>query len=174
MSITDVFRIVTSGNGQWRMVPKRPIQTTDGKFYTGRSRDTVLSTPTPAEMAEWSRRMATMSGCDLGRLWVGDLTSKLDAIKGDRTKLGDALTTVMDALADYSLGNDLSTSEASGGPSGSLAFHGGVKPEFSKASVGDSGGAQLRKWRDQTSNEVKSINANNAAFWDRQTAHQRR
>jgi hypothetical protein len=152
----------------------QPTRTTDS-LRTLTSRDTLLLTPSPSEMAEWSRRMATMSGCDLGRLWVGDLTEKFDAIKAtDPAKFADAVTTVMGALADYSLGNDLGTSEASSGPAGSLAFHGGVKPEFSKASVGDSGGAQMRRWRDQTSNVVASLNAKNAAFWEKQLAHQKR
>ncbi len=103
----------------------------------------------------------------MGRLWVGDLTEKLDAIKADPRKFADALGTVMGALADYSLGNHLGSSEASSGPAGSLAFIGGVKPDptTSKTSVGDSGGAQLRKWRDQTSTEVNSINAKNREFW---------
>jgi hypothetical protein len=162
-------RFFTTGS----MLPQRPIQTTDGKMLTvkpasplvgrWRFRDTVIGTVTPEEDAEWSRRMSTMSGCDLGRRWVGDLTEKLDAVKSsDPAKVRDAVATIMSGLADYTVGNDLGTSEASGGPAGALAFNGGL----SKAATADnSGGAQLRKWRDRTSNDVASINAANREYY---------
>jgi hypothetical protein len=169
MKIDDIFRVVTGPNGAWRMAPRKPIQTRDAAFYTGkgdplpgrsRARDMLLTTPTPTEMAAWSARMATMSGCDLGRLWVGDLTSKLDAVKSAHpAKFADAVETITDALANY--GNGFASSTAVSGPSGSLAFNG----TLSKVSVGDSGGAQLRKWRDQTSNKVEEMNVAAAALW---------
>lgn len=140
----------------------QPFRTTDSR-RTLTSRDALLSPPTASETAAWLARMATMSGLDLGRLWVGDLTSKLDAVKSaDPAKFADVVETITDALANY--GNGFASSTAVSGPSGSLTFNGSL----SKASVDDSGGAQLRKLRDQTANEVAKINADNGAFWDKQ------
>jgi hypothetical protein len=62
--------------------------------------DPPLTPPTDAELAENAKRVATMSGLDLGRTWVGDLTEKLDLIK-DRKQLGDTLASLVTALADY-------------------------------------------------------------------------
>lgn len=202
--IDEIFKLVATGDGRsaWRLVPRRPIRTTDGKMYTstgdhqvGRARDTVLSPPTPAENAEWSRRMATMSGYDGGLLWQGDLkpvgdavaavTDALRRVKGGTNRQKDALSKAVCAIANY--GNHLETSEADQGPAGALAFGGNdemnggreedvsghaissdAKPRFSKASVGDSGGAQMRKWRDQTGNEVAAMQRAINEFWARQ------
>ena len=100
------------------------IRTTDS---ARRSRDAILSAVTPAESAANAKRVAGLSGLNLGRVWVGDLTEKLDALKADPTKFADALGAAMTALTDYSLGNSLGSTETAPGPSGSLAFGGGMK-----------------------------------------------
>ena len=155
--------------------------------------DTVITPPTPEEDAEWSRRMATMSGFDGGTMWQGDLqpvgkavAQVADAIRRvrskDKRRAKDALAQAMTSLADF--GSYLETSEANVGPAGTLAFQGNddgltlsdihAANGISKAATGDSGGAQMRRWRDQTANEVAKINAQNAAYWERQTAWQKR
>jgi hypothetical protein len=137
-----------------------------------RTTDAILSTPTSAELEANQRHTSSTTGLDLGKRWTGDLkpvgeavARVIDALRRvkDRARQKDALSEAVVAIENF--GNDLGTSEASSGPAGSLAFNGGAKPEFSRASVGDSGGAQLRKWRDQTSNEVASINAKNREYY---------
>jgi hypothetical protein len=132
------------------------------------TKDAILSPPSREELAENQRRTAKMSGLDLGKLWIGDLKPKLDAIKGDRAKLADALSSLIVGLGEY--GNRIAQGDdpdcKSSSASGSMRLGGAG----SLASIGDSGGAQLRKWRDQTSNQVNSINAKNREFWDRKPA----
>jgi hypothetical protein len=137
--------------------------------------------------------MATMSGYDGGLQWQGDLqpvgqavNQVLDALRRvkDHARAKDALSQAVVAIANY--GNYLETSEADLGPSDVLAFEGNddamtladvhaannITP--SKAATGDSGGAQMRRVRDQTGCEVAKINAQNAAYWDKATAWQKR
>jgi hypothetical protein len=162
---------------------RKPIATTDAKsVYTrgsmsvGRARDAILSPPTQTEYAENARRVASTIGMDLGQVWAGDLKPVSDAIARvkdalsrikDKGRIGDALAAAVSELADY--GGQLKSREAELGAAGSLTFGGGG-PERSAASVGDSGGAQLRARRDKTANEVKSINKANSKFWDRKPA----
>jgi hypothetical protein len=160
-----------------------------GRF---RFSDTVINTPTPAENAEWSKRMATMSGFDGGLQWQGDLqpvgkavAQVMDALRRvkDSRRQKDALSQAVCAIAEF--GNDLGNSEMVGGPSGALIsgsqdeltredVHAANNITPSKAATGDSGGAQMRRVRDQTGNEVAKINAQNAAYWDKATAWQKR
>lgn len=215
MNIVDLYHAVTDSRGGVALRLRKSIQTTDGKMLTGAgdplppqvravkraphpmiyrrpTQDTMLTTPTPAENAEWSKRMATMSGYDGGLQWQGDLqpvgravNQVLDALRRvtDKARVKDALSQAVCAIANY--GNYLETSELESGPSGVLAsgsqdeltredVHAANNITPSKAATGDSGGAQVRGWRDQTANDVASINARNAAFWDKQTAWQKR
>jgi hypothetical protein len=165
---------------------------------TIRTRDTVLNCPTPAELEEWTRRMATMSGFDGGTQWQGDLepvgkavAQVADALRSyarrtkDRARVKDAMYQAMSDIAEF--GNDLGNSEMVGGPAGALAsgsqdeltredVHAAnnITPSLSKAATGDSGSAHMRRVRDQTGNEVAKINAQNAAYWDKATAWQKR
>ncbi len=182
MDAADVFKLRAPDKyGNWGLELRKPIQTTDSRIYTrgaigtGRTRDTLLTPPTQAEYAENARRVATMTGLDLGRVWAGDLKPKLDLIK-DRKQLGDALSSLVQELGAYGTergrgegaelyGGELESSEAELGHTGSLTFGGG-EPERSAASVGDSGGAQLRAWRDKTAHEVRSMNKANRKFWN--------
>jgi hypothetical protein len=168
-------------------------------IYKRRTSDTVITPPTPEEDSEWTRRMATMSGYDGGLQWQGDLqpvghavNQVLDALRRvkDHARAKDALSQAVCAIANF--GNFLETSEADGGPAGALAFPGNLdemrggreedisghgvnaKPHFSKASVGDSGGAQMRRLRDQTGNEIASMQRQYDAYWEKQTAWQKR
>jgi hypothetical protein len=148
-----------------------------------RTRDTVLSCPTPEEMAEWSKRMATMAGFDGGLQWQGDLQPVGDAVRRvkdalnrvtDKRRVKDAINQAMCDIANY--GSFLETSEAEEGPAGTLSFGGEDEMTLSevheannitpsKASVGDSGGAQMRAWRDHTGDAIAKMQRANDAVW---------
>jgi hypothetical protein len=169
---------------RWRF---RDGQSRDA-VITARTRDTVLSTPTPAENAAWSARMATMSGYDGGLLWQGDLqpvgkavAAVVDALRRVKgaARQKDALSQAVVALADF--GNDLGNSEADRGPAGTLAF-GHATPEdvqkandeywrnnSTRASAMDSAGQRGLSTRAT----ADSINAANRAFYAPQPTHRR-
>jgi hypothetical protein len=168
------------------MLPQRPIQTTDSNRILaseqlplrGRSRDTVISPPTPAENAEWSKRMATMSGFNGGTMWQGDLQPVGEAVArvadalrrvkgGARQK--DALSQAVVALANF--GNTLGNSEADLGPADVLSFEGndeltlsdvheanGIKPDPTTSE-----GARAEVEMNRRTGDA--INAANAKAW---------
>jgi hypothetical protein len=108
------------------------IQTRDAKFYTGtgdplppqvritrktvdsqlswkrngKFRDTVVSTPTPAELAAWAARMAEMSGFDGG--WTtpdGNIrTSGSFAAGASAEQVQDAMKKYWDEMAEENMG----------------------------------------------------------------------
>ena len=181
MNISDIFKL-RQGGKFWGMELRQPIRTMDAKSYhvhssmgTGRTRDVLLTPPTQAELAENAKRVASMSGLDLGRTWVGDLTEKLDLIK-DRKQLGDALVSLVTALADY--GTERGRGEgAELDDLGTLAFQGDEDPmlegkgkpnpkDRSRANTGDA----MRKWRDQDAKRNREVQEANRKFWDRKPA----
>src|SRR5580704_15262283 len=177
---TDASRILT-------VKPAKPkIRASHPMIYRRPTQDTVISTVTPEEDAAWAKRMATMSGFDGGTMWQGDLqpvgeavarvTDALRRVK-DKARQRDALSQAVCALADY--GNHLSNSEGDLGPADALSFEGNdeltredvhAANNISKAATGDSGGAQMRAWRDQTGNQIAKMQRQFDAYWEKQTA----
>jgi hypothetical protein len=206
--IEKIFKVETTSDGQWCMVPRRPIETRDGKMLagtggtpvapqvritnkaspiTGRwryrdsaatTRDTVISTVTPEEDAEWSKRMATMSGFNGGTMWQGDLkpvgeavarvADALRRVKGSQRQK-DALSQAVCAIANF--GNDLGNSEADLGPADALAFEG--NDELTLSAVHEANGIKpdpttsegARAEVDMNRRTGDAINAANAKLW---------
>jgi hypothetical protein len=137
--------------------------------------DEILNAATEAELAENQRRVIKMTGLDLGKLWVGDLTLKLGLIQ-DRAKLKDAMKAIKDELTDF--GNELGTSKAIGETeTGELTFGGEnedeKEDEEKRKDIGNGattkdwfkGGRQLRRWRDQTGSAIDAMQKANREFW---------
>jgi hypothetical protein len=183
MNIADVFKLrVPDKYGNWGLELRQPLRTTDAKFYTrgamgtGRARDAILSPPTQAELAENAKRVATMSGLDLGRVWAGDLTEKLDLIK-DRKQLGDTLSALVTTLADYGSErgrgkgaelDDLNTLKVEGGDE-DPTLEGKGKPHPDDPGTARTGDA-MRKWRDEDAKRNREVQKTNRAFWDKKPA----
>ena len=195
MNIQDVFHGEPDGHGGVTLVARRPVQTRDGKTLTVKPKsraaqhpmiyrrptaDTLLTTPTPAENAEWSRRANSLSGFNGGTLWQGDLTpvgqavmQVADALRSvravDKRRVKDAMAQALCAISNY--GNYLETSEGDLGPSDVLSFEGndeltlsdvheanGIKPDLTTSE-----GARAEV--DMNRRTGDAINAANARAW---------
>src|ERR1700728_1859984 len=149
-------------------------------IYRRPTQDTVLTTPTPAENAEWSKRANSLSGYDGGLQWQGDLqpvgravNQVLDALRRvtDKARVKDALSQAVCAIANY--GNYLETSELESGPAGVLAS--GSQDELTREDVhaannitpdpttADGARAEV----DMNRRTGDAMNRNNAAFYDK-------
>jgi hypothetical protein len=146
-----------------------------------RTKDTVLSCPTPEEMEAWTKRMATMSGFDGGLQWRGDM----QPVGKAAAQFADAIRRMKDGrqkdVLSQNFGSFLETSEADLGPSDALSFEGNdeltlaevhAANGISKAAVGDSGGAQLRALRDETGNAIAKMQRANDVAWAKKPATQ--
>ena len=104
--------------------------------------DTLLSAVTPEEMDEYWRNRARV---DPGMIWDGHLKPMIDAMDpSSRDEL-------LGKLSDYGSAMGSSTLR----PSTNLSL----------ASIGDSGGAQLRRERDLNGRVCVDINEANRKFW---------
>jgi len=136
--------------------------------------DTVISPPSKAELKENSERTARMSGLDLGRRWVGDLTEKLDAIQ-DPKEFADALSAIVGGIAEY--GNNLGKSNAEEGPAGALAFRrenlGDEEEQEERQFEGNGATSErepandMRRWRNQDQARIESVQEANRKFYER-------
>jgi hypothetical protein len=167
------------------------------------SRDAILSAiPLGSrEEREFNSRTGPIIGFNPGMVWDGSWRSRLDdmspaaavvAVADRMAKLGrsagrDAARQIGD-LADYLTGrNQLGSSEATAGPSGSLAFSGSIDEDVSaNATPDDLNKANDKFWADRLSRPrtqdgagrgvstratPESINAANASFWANQPTH---
>jgi hypothetical protein len=141
----------------------------------------VISTVTPEEDAAWAKRMSTMSGFDGGTVWQGDMQPVGKAVAQVKRRVKDAVAQALCDIANY--GSYLETSEGDLGPADALSFEGNdeltredvhAANNISKAATGDSGGAQMRAWRDQTGNQIAKMQRQFDAYWEKQTAWHKR
>jgi hypothetical protein len=145
------------------------------------SKDTILSPPTKEELEANVMRTNAMSGLDMGRRWVGDLTEKLNEIQ-DPNMAADMFSAVVDGIMEY--GNELGKSNAEEGTAGALAFRRETPPEnLDEEEKGKeeekreflSNGAtskrepsnDMKKWRNQDFARIESMQEANAKFWQR-------
>ena len=168
-----------------------------------RSRDGILSAIVlgSRKEREFSSRTAPIIRYNPGMVWDGQWRSQLDklspaaavaAVSDRMVALGrsadrDAARQIQD-LADYLTERNASgSSEATGGPSGSLTFSGSLDEDISgHATPEDINRANDKFWSDRlgrprtqdsagrgasTRATPDSINAANAAFWANQPAH---
>jgi hypothetical protein len=176
--ISDIFKLRQPNKyGHWGLELRAPFRTTDSKavFTRGpigtgaRARDAILSPPTQSEYAENARRVATMTGLDLGRVWAGDLKPKLDAIR-DRKQLGDALSALVSELANY--GTERGRQEGSEiDGTGALTFQGdelrgGREEDITGHKTGDA----MRRWRNEDHARIEATQKANVKFYGRKPA----
>jgi hypothetical protein len=180
MNISDIFKLRKPNRfGHWGIELCIPIRTADskrvftqGSLGTDRTRDVLLTPPSKAELAENAKRVAIMSGLDLGRTWVGDMLEKFDLIT-DRKQLGDAISSAVATLADYgtkrgrATGNEVDETgsmvvlgdEKRGGREEDVTGH-----EVTGSASKQTGDA-MRKWRDQDRERIKAMNEANQKAW---------
>jgi hypothetical protein len=146
------------------------MQMPEAKRYvvTARTRtaDAMLTPPTAEESAAAGRRPYNPDM--LGKVWAGDFEKTFVGYStADKRR---ALDAARKALDEYAMEN-FGSGELGVNGLGALATDRPEEefelPEMSRASVGDSGGAQMRRLRDQTGAEVARMQAAANKFWKR-------